>query len=211
MIVSATPRRCHAPRPRLLVATVVLSAIALFATACGSATPSASGSGDGRSTTTQAHSSGHGTTTTSGSRPRSDSGGGTGISTAPTFPKNTTYSTIPAPQITTATVTVNGKVCPVPRETPGSPIDPSNDSGGQIVISSGGLLPFNLLVNIGQPIVWTNLTSSPVVVQFIDDPVTSPPIPPCGTFTYTFNSSYDFSYRTTTRHIGTVAVGAFQS
>jgi hypothetical protein len=124
---------------------------------------------------------------------------------------NTTNATTVAPQIKTATVTINGHVYPVPREIPQRPIDPYSDSGGQIIISDKGVLPYNLFVDIGVPVVWTNLTAKPVTVKVVGYPVESPPIPPGGTFTHTWTTLYSFSFTTSNGHLGQVNVGAFQS
>jgi hypothetical protein len=130
-----------------------------------------------------------------------------------TAPKHhgTTYSTVQAPEIKTATVTINGHVYPVPTENPGRPISAASDTGSQIVITDKGVLPYHLFVNIGQAIVWTNLSSNPVRISLLDYPVKSPLIPPGGTFTHTFTTSYSFIYDTSNGHQGQVDVGAFAS
>lgn len=214
-MTSGPAYRFRARRLRSSLVAAVLLSVAVLGAACSSAAPSASN--NDHATTTQSDSGGHATTST-----QSDSGGHVTTSTSQASGRNTTttqgravsfphtYATTPAPEIKTATVTISGQVCPVPRSTGGAPIDPYNDSGGSIIISDKGVLPYNLLPNIGQPIVWTNLTSSPVRVSLIGYPLTSPTIPPCGTFTHTFTTSYDFSYRTSNGHLGQVNVGAFQ-
>jgi hypothetical protein len=132
-------------------------------------------------------------------------------STTTTSHHHPTYSITPIPEIKTATVTINGHVYPVPTENQGRPISSDTDTGSQIVITDKGVLPYHLFVNIGQAIVWTNLSSKPVRVSFIAYPVTSPLIPTGGTFSHTFTTSYSFAYNTSNGHQGQVDVGAFAS
>jgi hypothetical protein len=97
----------------------------------------------------------------------------------------------------------------VPRENPANPIDPPTDTGQQFVITELGMLPAHLFAKIGVPIVWTNLTSKPVTVTFIGDPVTSGPIPVGGTWSYTFPDSYSVAFKTSNEYLGHLDVGAF--
>ncbi len=84
----------------------------------------------------------------------------------------------------------------VPTEIGTTPIAPNIDDGQQIIISAGGLLPARLFSDPKIPVTWTNLTDQTEQVIFEYLPVTSPPIPPGGSFSWTSPSSQSIAYRT---------------
>lgn len=167
--VSITRRRSV-----VLVLGTCLSLVAVLG-ACGTS-KAANGDGNKQSTTT--------TTTTQ-----------TTQSTAP----STTTSSIPVtgPSLATIaaskTVKVDGKTVKVPTD---SGVSINNDvaDGQEVIISVGGFLPLRLYSTPSESIVWTNLTDQPQQVIFDHFPVTSPVIPPGGTFSWKSASSESISY-----------------
>jgi hypothetical protein len=92
------------------------------------------------------------------------------------------------------TVAVGGKTVTVPTDG-NKPVNPSVDDGQQIIISATGFLPAKLYSNPGSAIVWTNLTNQPQQVMFNAFAVTSPVIPPGGTWSWTTQDSESIAYR----------------
>jgi hypothetical protein len=90
-------------------------------------------------------------------------------------------------------VEVGGKEVSVPTDG-GRPINPQIADGQQIIISAAGFLPERLYSVPSEAIVWTNLTNQPQQVVFDYFAVTSPVIPPGGTFRYTTPSSESIAY-----------------
>lgn len=196
---AAPPRRAA-----LIVLAGILVVVALAA--CSNNAPSASGS----TTTTSSHSGGAGGSGSGGSGGSgSHHGSGSGGSTGSGSKGSSSPRLVQVPRITAATITVNGHAYPVPRENPANPIDPVSDTGQQIVITGQGVLPDHLFANIGVPIIFTNLSSKPVTVSFISDPVMSPSIPTGGTWSYTFPDSYSVAFYTSSNFLGQIDVGAF--
>jgi len=124
--------------------------------------------------------------------------------------KTTTTVSVPPPVISSQTTIINGITVTVPRETASRPIDPSNDTGGQVIISDKGLLPFHLFVALHQPITWTNLTPKPVSITFLHFAVASGPIQPGKSFTWTPPTGISIRYTSSNGFVGTFDVGAFQ-
>ena len=123
----------------------------------------------------------------------------TSLSTTSTTAPTTTTSSFPVtgPSVATIaaskTVTVGGKTVKVPTDSD-RPISSSVADGQEIIISVGGFLPKRLYSTPSDPIVWTNLTNQPEQVIFDHFPVTSPVIPPGGTFSWKSAASESISY-----------------
>ncbi len=66
--------------------------------------------------------------------------------------------------------------------------------GQQIIITVGGFLPKRLYATPSVLVVWTNLTDQPQQVVFDHFAVSSPEIPPGGTFTWSSQDSESISY-----------------
>ena len=92
---------------------------------------------------------------------------------APAAPTTST-----APQVTTPTVTVNGRSVNVPTEDGAKPIFSRIDTGQQVIYTSKGFLPAYLFAATGQPITFTNLTDDPVTVSFVGTGAKSATIDP---------------------------------
>jgi len=128
-------------------------------------------------------------------------------STKPPAPTTTTSTTAPA--ITTPTVTINGTTYSVPTESPGMPINPLQDTGQQVVLTSGGFLPRTLYSAMEKPVVFTNLTAKPITLTLTDIPGVAPVvIAPGGSWSWVPNA-LQFAYRASTGDWGLVEVGAF--
>jgi hypothetical protein len=124
-------------------------------------------------------------------------------------PTMTTTTTAPTPELTTPTVTIDGHTYPVPTSN-GRAIDSEVDSSGQIILTDQGFLPYKELVNLNQPITWSNLSSRPVTISFLHMPgLTSHELPVGGTFTYTSPTLQNFEYVSSSGHHGIVSIGAF--
>ncbi len=131
-----------------------------------------------------------------------------GTTTAPT--SSTTTSILP-PAITTPTVVINGKSFTTPTESPGHAVPPYVGSGGQIIISTKGVLPYHLFAGLGQKITFTNLTPKPVVIKTkFHSYFTTGEIPVGGTFSWSSPTSVSLGYTTSNGFNGVIAVGAFQ-
>ncbi len=131
-----------------------------------------------------------------------------GTTTAPT--SSTTTSILP-PAITTPTVVINGKSFTTPTEAPGHAVPPYVGSGGQIIISTKGVLPYHLFAGLGQKITFTNLTPKPVEIKTkFHSYFTTGKIPVGGTFTWSSPTSVSLGYTTSNGFNGVIAVGAFQ-
>jgi hypothetical protein len=121
-------------------------------------------------------------------------------STPTTTPATTTTTKIPltGPSVTkidaSKTVAVGGKTVTVPTDG-GKPIVQGVDDGQQIVISSTGFLPERLYSDPGSAIVWTNLTNQPQQILFDAFSVTSPVIPPGGSWSWKTQDSESIAYR----------------
>jgi hypothetical protein len=96
---------------------------------------------------------------------------------------------------TSKTVTVGGKTVTVPRDTAKHAITPQVGDGQQIIVSVAGFLPARLYSTPSEPIVWTNLTDQPQKVIFDYFSVSSPEIPPGGTWSWTTQDSESIAYR----------------
>lgn len=165
----------RAPARVVLIAGTSLALAALLG-ACASS-PSASGNSTSSTSTT----------------------GPTSQSTAP----STTSPTIPVtgPSLATIdsskTVTVAGKTVKVPIDS-GRAITQNVADGQQIIISASGFLPQKLYSTPSEWIVWTNLTNQSERVMFDYFSVTSPVIPPGGTFRWKSAASESIAYQSST-------------
>ena len=115
----------------------------------------------------------------------------------------------PAPLVTSSTVLINGKSVTVPREeyNPSVPIGSETDRGQQILITSKGVLPLDLIAPVPATLTWTNLTTKPVVVRFVALGNHSPAIPPGGSWSFTETDSISIGYVTSNGYSGQVGVG----
>lgn len=121
----------------------------------------------------------------------------------------TPTSSAPTPELTTPTVTIDGHSYPVPTSD-GHPIDSAVDNSGQIILTDKGFLPYRQIVNLKQPVTWTNLSSHPVTISFLHMPGTgSHKLPVGGTFTYSSPTLISFEYVSSSGHHGIVSIGAF--
>jgi len=128
--------------------------------------------------------------------------------------KSTTPTTVKAVTTTTAqpivakSVTIDGKAVAVPTEDGTDPIKPFSDTGQQVVLTASGFLPRTLYSALKTPVVFTNLTSHPVVLTLEHVGVAPVTIPAGGSYSWTPNV-LDFGYVSSTKDSGTVNVGAF--
>ena len=130
-------------------------------------------------------------------------------SPSPAAAPTTTTSSVPTPQLTTPTVTIDGHTYQVPTSG-GRPVDSAVDSSGQIILTDKGFLPYQENVNLNQPITWTNLSSHPVTISFLHMPGSaSHPLPVGGSFTYSSPTLQNFQYVSSSGHRGVVSIGAF--
>jgi ABC-type glycerol-3-phosphate transport system substrate-binding protein len=130
-------------------------------------------------------------------------------SPSPAAAPTTTTSSRPTPEITTPTVTIDGHTYQVPNNG-GHPIDSAVDTSGEIVLTDKGFLPQREIVDLKQPITWTNLSSHPVTISFSHMPGTTPHhLPVGGTFTYSSPTLINFEYISSSGFHGTVSIGAF--
>jgi hypothetical protein len=115
---------------------------------------------------------------------------------------STSSTTRPGPTVTTAAppaaqyVTIDGKKIRVPTELKTYPINPNSDHGQQVIIESRSFVPALLYANSGD-IVFTNLTTTPQQLTFVNwpspkTPLVTPEIAP--------GSTYSF------HHVGTLAL-----
>lgn len=118
-------------------------------------------------------------------------------------------TSVPTPPITSATVSIGGHRYAVPTEDGVHPIDSEVDSGSQIILTDKGFLPYRLLVQLGQHVTWTNLSSHPVRIRFLHMSVLSGLIPVGGTFGYSSNTLVTFEYTSSSGYHGVVSIGAF--
>jgi len=126
-------------------------------------------------------------------------------------PKSTTTTSIPAAAITTPTVTIGGRSYTVPLDS-GLAIPNNIASGHNIIYTSRGFLPFHLFASLGETVVWTNLSNKTITLHYrLSTEVTSPPIPPGGTYSQAFPTLTSFEFTSSTGYRGILTVGAFQS
>jgi hypothetical protein len=123
--------------------------------------------------------------------------------------KSTTTTSLLTPAIVARQVTIDGQRYAVPSEDGVHAIDPSVATGGQIIITNKGFLPYHLLVQLKQVVTWTNLSSHPVRVTFLHMPIKSNLIPIGGTFTYSSPTLIDFEYVSSSGYHGVVSIGSF--
>ncbi len=125
--------------------------------------------------------------------------------------KSTTTTSVLTPAIISKTLTIDGHTYQVPSEDGIHAIDPSVDTGGQIILTDKGFLPYRLFVDLKQKITWTNLSSHPVRITFLHLPVKSGMIPVGGTFSWSSPTLINFEYVSSSGFHGIVAIGAFTS
>jgi len=120
----------------------------------------------------------------------------TAPATHPSTPATTLASTGPSVDeiIHADRVVVGGVSVAVPRQNLYRHVSPVVDAGQQILIAAAGFLPHRLFANPNVPVVWTNLTDQPQQVTFDHLPVTSPVIPPGGSWSWTSVNSQSISY-----------------
>ena len=97
----------------------------------------------------------------------------------------------------------------MPTEEGTHAIAPSLASGGQIVLTDKGFLPYHLFASLNQTITWTNLSSHPVRITFLHLPTKSGLIPVGGTFTYSSPTLVNFQYVSSSGYHGVVGIGDF--
>ena len=132
-------------------------------------------------------------------------------SPSPAAAPTTTTSSVPTPELTTPTVTIDGHSYQVPTDG-GHPINSAVDTSGQIVLTDKGFVPFREIVDLNQTITWTNLSSHPVTISFLHMPgTTSHRLPVGGTFNYSSPTLINFEYVSSSGYHGTVSIGAFTS
>jgi hypothetical protein len=126
-----------------------------------------------------------------------------------TTQRATTTTYVLPPQVLTPTTIIDGQTINVPTQTNGKPIAPYNDTGGQIILTDKGILPFHLFADLGQTITWTNLCTKSVTVAALSKDFTSPAIPPGGTFTWKSDTLISERYAVSNGFQGRIDVGAF--
>lgn len=120
---------------------------------------------------------------------------------------DTTTSTT-APAVTTPTVMVNGQSVTVPTDSGGS-INPLQDTGQQVILTSKGVLPRTLYAALNTPVVFTNLSSRPLTLTIEHVPGVRPQtVAPGGTYSWV-PTALAFDYRITGGDWGNVQVGQF--
>ncbi len=124
-------------------------------------------------------------------------------------PKSTTTTSVLTPAVISRTIVIHGHSYPVPSEDGVHAIDPSVDTGGQIILTNKGFLPYRLFVQLKQKVTWTNLSAHPVRITFLHQPVKSGIIPVGGTFTYSSPTLINFVYVSSSGYHGVVSIGAF--
>jgi hypothetical protein len=122
--------------------------------------------------------------------------------------RSTTSTT--AQVIASPTVIIDGKSYNVPSEGGGIPIKPSADTGQQIIFTSSGFLPRMLFSSLQTPVVWTNLSSKPLVLTLEHVGLAPMTIATGASYSWTPNV-LAFGYKSSTGDAGVVNVGAFGS
>jgi len=87
-----------------------------------------------------------------------------------------------------------GPVVTVPTESGIRPISVVVDSGEQILIEPDSFYPRILIADIKEAITWTNLTTSPQQIVFLNSSIKSPLIAPGGKWSYTPPTSLNIHY-----------------
>ena len=122
----------------------------------------------------------------------------------------TTTST--APPLAAGSVIVNGQTVTVPTEANGAQITPNIATGQNVVFTKKGFLPAWLFAATGQPITFTNLSSSPVTIRCV--PLSQPAftIQPGKSFSFVPTAGIDqFEYITSQGFHGKAQVGVFDN
>jgi hypothetical protein len=122
---------------------------------------------------------------------------------------STTTTSVLTPAITAKSISIDGHTYAVPSEDGIHAIDPSVATGGQIILTDKGFLPYRLFVQLKQVVTWTNLSSHPVRITFLHLPNKSRLIPVGGTFTYSSPTLINFEYVSSSDYHGLVSIGAF--
>lgn len=94
-------------------------------------------------------------------------------------------SASPGAHTAAATLPANGSLVPDPALREAQSPDPSYDYGYVVQVTSEGFHPATLLSGCCLAVTWRNLTSSTVTIVFDHQFVSSPPIPPGGTWKWT--------------------------
>jgi hypothetical protein len=122
---------------------------------------------------------------------------------------SSTTTSVLTPAVISRNLVVDGHSYPVPSEDGVHAIDPSVATGGEIVLTNNGFLPYRLFAQLKQKITWTNLSSHPVRITLLHLPEKSGLIPVGGTFTYSSATLINFAYTSSSGYHGVVAIGAF--
>jgi hypothetical protein len=77
-------------------------------------------------------------------------------------------------------------------------MDPNFDYGQTICVTSKGVEPVWLVSLQNHPVTWRNETSAPLSITFVAGKVTSGPIPPHGTWSYTPKLPLSLAYHVST-------------
>lgn len=120
-----------------------------------------------------------------------------------------TTTSVLTPAVVSRNLVIDGRSYPVPSEDGVHAIDPSVATGGQIVLTNKGFLPYRLFAQLNQKITWTNLSSHPVRITFLHLPQKSGLIPVGGTYTFSSPHLINFIYTSSSGFHGVVAIGAF--
>jgi len=101
-------------------------------------------------------------------------------------------------------VKINGTLVKIPSERDDLPIQHLHDQGQQVLITPFGLYPEQLYAVENAPIVWTNLTTEPQHIVFVDYPGGrgSGAIMPGHKFSFTFHSPTSIAFHTATGLVG---------
>jgi predicted outer membrane repeat protein len=128
---------------------------------------------------------------------------------SPTTVKKSATTSTTAPEVTTPTITLDGKQFPVPTEGGTHPISSYRDTGQQVILTTKGFLPAMLFAVKEQPVVFTNLTPHTVKITFEvtagEPPATLAP----GQSMSFLPKALQFRYSSSTHDGGAVFVGAF--
>ncbi len=131
-------------------------------------------------------------------------------SASSTTPKNTTTTSILPPEVVTPTTIINGQSVTVPTEQPGHAISPVGETGGQVIITPKGILPYRLFANLNQTVTFTNLTSKPVSLKTdFFKYFSTGEIQPGQSFSWSSPTSVSIGYTSSNGFKGLLIIGAF--
>jgi hypothetical protein len=121
-------------------------------------------------------------------------------STSTTRPPASTSSSVPTTTVGTAGhVVINGRSVRIPDERGDQPVRTGTDVGEQILIFPKRIEPHLLFCEVGFRLTFTNLTTVPQRLHFVNDGGWwSPSIPPGGVWHFTPKNGISFYYVTNT-------------